>query len=224
MKYLLFDIITIMASLVIADWHLLRDPSYMPTEAAATNGGANRTFFSSQYDNDCDLSSARSSSAFPSPSQSPITAMQPSNNFASTPTKKVLLRPGSIVEFYTDKSYFATPAIVAAAHETNDSASTQKYRLIRTINNDRLENVDESNVHPYEVYEDGTRASCNIGLLETPYMTPCAVLSHKTVQNGRIVMYNVSYLNEGGELVDEYIPFSRVQRIHGRRFGSHRVE
>lgn len=120
---------------------------------------------------------------------------------------------GGIVELYTDESYFATPAIVMGY--TEEKSSTQ-YSLLNTITNNRLPRVESEFIHPYRVYEDETRASCNVGALRKPSMTPCVIVSHSTRKSG-VAIYQVSYLNkEQNTLVDDNLPFSRVQRIHGR--------
>ena len=124
------------------------------------------------------------------------------------------IKPGSIVELYSDTSYFAIPAIVLEG----SSSSNNEYVIENTITHDTLPSVSSKLIHPYQIYADGTRASCNIGIEDTVYMTPCAVRSHVVREKSGLAMYEVSYL-ENDKLVEEYMPFSRVQRIHGRRNG-----
>ena len=126
------------------------------------------------------------------------------------------LKIGSIVELYTDESYFATPAIITGYEEEKSYAH---YILQNTTSNARIPRVDPEFIHPYQVYEDGTRASCNVGPLRKTFMTPCAIVSHSIRKSG-IATYQVSYLNEEEILVHDYLPFSKVRRIHGRRNGS----
>lgn len=150
-------------------------------------------------------------------------------------------KTGSIVELHGDKSYFSVPAVVTGiimdtdTDNTGSSSSSYTYSLHNSITKAHLPNVDAEFVHPYQIYEDGTRASCNVGALRKVYMTPCAILSHTIKKRRRSlrsddgdsdgssnrVVYQVSYLNkEGTELVKDQLPISRVQRIHGRRNGS----
>ena len=128
--------------------------------------------------------------------------------------KQPAIKPGSIVELYSDTSYFAIPAIVLEG----SSSSNNEYVIENTITHDTLPSVSSKLIHPYQIYADGTRASCNIGIEDTVYMTPCAVRSHVVREKSGLAMYEVSYL-ENDKLVEEYMPFSRVQRIHGRRNG-----
>jgi hypothetical protein len=126
---------------------------------------------------------------------------------------ELTLEIGSLVELYMSDSYFATPAILT------DKSSTH-YNVLNVMTNDRVAQVDPQFIHPYKAYEDGTRASCNIGALRKTSMVPCVVESHSTRKSG-VVLYQVSYLNEEGTLVHEdNLPFSRVQRVHGRRSGA----
>ena len=60
--------------------------------------------------------------------------------------------------------------------------------------------MDPELIHPYQVYEDGTRASCNMGALRKIYMTPCVIVSHSIRKIG-VVSYQVSYLNDEEEIL-----------------------
>ena len=140
------------------------------------------------------------------------------------------IKPGSIVELYSDSSYFATPALVLE----HSSSSSQQYAVENTITHKVVPTISSKYIHPYQPYPDGTRASCNIfsneeltqvvnGIQEDQeevYMTPCVILSHTIRSHSKVVLYQVSYLDGREELVEEIVPFSRVQRIHGRRNGS----
>lgn len=118
-----------------------------------------------------------------------------------------------MVELYDDKSYFATPAIVTGYKNHKSSTS---YNLKNAITNARHSGVAPEFINPYQVYGDGTHASCNVGALRM-HMVPCKIVSHSIKKSG-FVWYEVSYLNkEVNVWVQEYLPFSRVQRIRTER-------
>jgi len=155
----------------------------------------------------------------------------PSNNIvASGPP----LTKGTIVELYADgRSYFATPAIVEGHQVEESSSSTGNqyhYSLLNAFTNEELPRVDPEFVHPYQAYEDDTRASCNLGREavgdndDDAFMTPCVIVTHSIRKSG-LVLYEVSYLTSDDDddddvLVNDYLPFSRVRRIHDRTNGS----
>ena len=202
MKYFLFDV-AIMMSLVVAARNLLGDAD-----------GASSTLMAQEQECD-DAANSTNRTKLPRQQerqhQYEITSDIPSNNDDTNH-----LKIGSIVELYTDESYFSAPAIITGFQEEKSSAH---YVLQNIFTDTRIPRVDPEFVHPYQVYEDGTRASCNVGALRKIYMTPCVIVSHSIRESG-IVLYQVSYLNKGETLVDDYLPFSRIQRIHGRRNGS----
>ena len=148
---------------------------------------------------------------------------------------------GSIVELYEDgTSYFAIPAIITDEMTPSSSSSTstsppspreddnnntfndkqptthQKiYSLTNVITNIQISSIPSNYIHPYQPYEDGAMASCNIAALRTVQMKPCAIVSHSIRSNSGLVTYQVSYLNKDDVLIHENLPFSRVQRrIH----------
>ena len=43
-------------------------------------------------------------------------------------------------------------------------------------------------------------------------MVPCAIISHSVREGTTVIIYNVSYLNDKDDLVNDNLPFSRVQR------------
>mmetsp|Transcript_23123 Transcript_23123/g.41303 ORF Transcript_23123/g.41303 Transcript_23123/m.41303 type:complete len:253 (+) Transcript_23123:190-948(+) len=153
----------------------------------------------------------------------------PSNNIvASGPP----LTKGTIVELYANgRSYFATPAIIEGHQVEEGSSSTGSqyhYSLLNAFTNEELPRVDPEFVHPYQAYEDGTRASCNLGRKAVgdndgdAFMTPCVIVTHSIRKSG-LVLYEVSYLasnDDDDALVNDYLPFSRVRRIHDRTNGS----
>ena len=141
---------------------------------------------------------------------------------------------GSIVELYEDASYFAIPAIITdeimTSSSSSSSASTSPpspreddntnedeptpkkiYSLTNVITNIPISSIPSNYIHPYQPYEDGTMASCNIAALRKVQMKPCAIVSHSTRESG-LVTYQVSYLNKDNVLIHETLPFSRVQR------------
>jgi len=149
----------------------------------------------------------------------------PSSAPLSAPTLDTLddnsdpLRIGSIVELYADTSYFATPAIITGQ---DISSSSIEYSIENVFSNERINNVDQQYVHPYQPYADGTRASCSVGSLRKNRMTPCAVVSHSVREKSGVVIYEVSFVSNDGtdSLVTELLPFSRVRRVHGRQNGA----
>ena len=116
-----------------------------------------------------------------------------------------------MVELYGDESYFATPAIIVGY---NKETPYTKYNLHNFITNQHHSGVNPEFIHPYQVYEDGTEASCNVGTLRKNlrkiYMTPCKIDSH-FIKGSGFISYQVSYLNDDVQ-VQEYLPFARVQR------------
>ena len=202
MKYFLLDVAIIM-SLVIAAKHLLRYAD-----------GASSVLMAQEQECD-DAANSTNRTKLPRQQerqhQYEITSDIPSNNDDTNH-----LKIGSIVELYTDESYFSAPAIITGFQEEKSSA----YYILQNIFTDtRIPRVDPEFVHPYQVYEDGTRASCNVGALRTIVMTPCAIVSHSIRKSGS-ALYQVSYLDKEEILVHDYLPFSRVQRVHGRGNGS----
>ena len=68
---------------------------------------------------------------------------------------------------------------------------------------------------PYQVYTDGTEASYNVGLVRKLWLVPCRIESHSINNGSGFVSYRVSYLVDEDEMPrPEFIPFSRVQRVH----------
>ena len=140
---------------------------------------------------------------------------------------------GSIVELYEDASYFAIPAIITDEitsssssssstsppspredDNTNEDEPTPKkiYSLTNVITNIPISSIPSNYIHPYQPYDDGTMASCNIAALRKVQMKPCAIVSHSIRSNSGLVTYQVSYLNKDNVLIHETLPFSRVQR------------
>mmetsp|Transcript_1097 Transcript_1097/g.2367 ORF Transcript_1097/g.2367 Transcript_1097/m.2367 type:complete len:234 (-) Transcript_1097:527-1228(-) len=118
---------------------------------------------------------------------------------------------GSLVELYGEGSYFATPAIITGRYKKTPS---MKYNLKHATTNAVPTSVNPEFIHPYQVYEDGKEASCNMGAFRDGMYstTPCTIDSH-SVRGGGFIFYNVSYLNEENELVQKRLHFSKVQRI-----------
>ena len=124
---------------------------------------------------------------------------------------------GNIVELYETDSYFAIPAIITdeffSTNNNNEPPTTTKlYSLQNAITSTQLSNINFQNVHPYTPYEEGTICSCNISTLRKIKMIPCAIISHTIRPSSKLVVYQVSYLNENDNLVYDNLPFSRVQR------------
>ena len=126
---------------------------------------------------------------------------------------------GNIVELYETDSYFAIPAIITDEFfsiSTNNNKppppSTKLYSLQNAITSTQLSNINSQNVHPYQPYEEGTICSCNISTLRKIKMIPCAIISHSIRPSSKLVVYQISYLNENDVLVYDNLPFSRVQR------------
>ena len=108
------------------------------------------------------------------------------------------LKMGGMVVLYSDESNFAVPAIIMGY---NKEESSTRYDLLNTVSNTHLPHVESEFIHPYQAYEEGKRASCNVGALQNPYMTPCVINSHSTRKSG-VVLYEVSYLKKEDVLVN----------------------
>ena len=125
---------------------------------------------------------------------------------------------GNIVELYETDSYFAIPAIITdeffstLSTDEDQPSPTKLYSLQNAITSTQLLNINSQNVHPYQPYEKGTICSCNISTLRKIKMIPCAIISHTIRPSSKLVVYQISYLNENDILVYDNLPFSRVQR------------
>ena len=172
-------------------------------------------------------------------SEAPTPSTQPSNNNNINSNSNSPLRRGSIVELYGSNSYFATPAWIekqegaaSTSSATGSGYHAYTYTLHNAITSGSIPHVDSKFIHPYQIYKEGTRASCNIGLNEL-YLTPCVIQSHVITEEGTLV-YRVSYLNQqrqqqdddmnedGGEeeenLVHDSLSFTKVQRKVQRNY------
>eukprot|EP00571_Detonula_confervacea_P003548 CAMPEP_0172314210 /NCGR_PEP_ID=MMETSP1058-20130122/21950_1 /TAXON_ID=83371 /ORGANISM="Detonula confervacea, Strain CCMP 353" /LENGTH=211 /DNA_ID=CAMNT_0013028019 /DNA_START=164 /DNA_END=799 /DNA_ORIENTATION=+ len=209
MKYLLFDLTVLAIFFIAAAWGLIENggSAIVAQECNAAYGDTNQTSASKQLRHQhYDISKAS-----PEDKSEPgrMTSPDTSNDDAIASYLKV----GSMVELYGAESYFAIPATIIGYNKEKHST---KYNLQNFISNTSQSKVDPEFVHPYQVYEDGTRAYCNVGALHEIYMVPCKILSHSINKSG-FVSYQVFYSNEEGELFPEYLPFSRVQRDIRRR-------
>jgi len=121
---------------------------------------------------------------------------------------------GTIVELYRDESYFATPAIITSSSTSNDDGDGNLLTLQNTITGSSYSTIDNSYIHTYTQYTDGTRASCNISPPNSNevYMTSCVVNTSYVREHSGLILYEVSYLDDKDSLVRETLPFSRVQR------------
>ena len=120
---------------------------------------------------------------------------------------------GDIVEMYHPDSFFAMPVTVRGYKKPDDTSTIIKYDLNSAIFPTKPTGVAPQFIHPYQVYKDGTLASCNIGGADRTYMTPCKILSHVIKKKSGFVSYQIEYLKrEYKEGSPEYLPFSRVQR------------
>jgi len=142
------------------------------------------------------------------------------NNNNGDVSSEDYFKPGSIVELHTDTSYFATPAVITG-QQHDDSSSSEPYQLLDVFHNTALTKINKHYIHPYQIYNDQTRASCSVGVDRGTRMTPCVVESHRmSSDNGGVVVYQVSYLNEEeDDLIRVELPFSRVRRVHARENG-----
>lgn len=126
------------------------------------------------------------------------------------------LEKGSLVEVYGERSYFATPSII---QKQSDSSPGRKYFVQNTITGQLHRDVDLDFIHPYQAYQSGTEAHCNIGSLRNAklYLTPCVVESSSVKGKSGFISYKVSYMNDDTkERVEIYLPFSKVQRKNDR--------
>eukprot|EP00584_Thalassiosira_punctigera_P004566 CAMPEP_0172540858 /NCGR_PEP_ID=MMETSP1067-20121228/11777_1 /TAXON_ID=265564 ORGANISM="Thalassiosira punctigera, Strain Tpunct2005C2" /NCGR_SAMPLE_ID=MMETSP1067 /ASSEMBLY_ACC=CAM_ASM_000444 /LENGTH=225 /DNA_ID=CAMNT_0013326779 /DNA_START=36 /DNA_END=713 /DNA_ORIENTATION=- len=121
------------------------------------------------------------------------------------------LRVGNMVELYGEQSQFAVPVIIREIIHKKEISSFE-YSLHNVITNRDPSGVAPEFLHPYQVYEDGTEAFCNVGAMRELYLTPCTVVSH-SINKGGFISYRVSYSKEGKGLYPEQLPFSRVQRL-----------
>lgn len=125
-----------------------------------------------------------------------------------------LLEKGSLVELCADGSDHATPAIVTGhCTGSGESQGDRFYGIEDVYAKEHLPRVDAQFVRPYEVYEDGTRATCNVGEF-VRFEKPCGVVGHTKRPSG-VALYEVLYLDGDDETVREILPFSRVRRRGG---------
>jgi len=119
---------------------------------------------------------------------------------------------GDIVELYGPKSTFAMPATIIG-YKKQDNSTIIKYDLQSVIHNTKPMGVAPELMYPYQVYDDGMLASCNVAEPGRVYMAPCKIASHVIKKRGGFISYQVEYL-KGVKKVNfpEYLPFSRVQR------------
>ena len=146
------------------------------------------------------------------------------SNISSEGGSSSLSKIGTIVELYDpldSNSYFAIPAIITDEFisTNNNNPSEILYSVQNVITSSTLHSIHSKFIHPYIPYVDGTMASCNInsGMLRksstsTTHMVPCAIISHSVREGTTVIIYNVSYLNDKDDLVNDNLPFSRVQR------------
>ena len=149
---------------------------------------------------------------FDTPSASPSSSDAPSRGEEEEDDKSHL-KPGDIIELYAGQTYFAVPAVITGYQR--DEESSTKYNLQSTITGVRSSGVASQFIHPYQVYEDGTEASCNVSATRKLWLVPCRIESHSIKNGSDLVFYRVSYLVDEDEMPrPEFIPFSRVQRVH----------
>mmetsp|Transcript_31492 Transcript_31492/g.67130 ORF Transcript_31492/g.67130 Transcript_31492/m.67130 type:complete len:229 (+) Transcript_31492:222-908(+) len=158
-----------------------------------------------------------------SPGASSISSGDPSSHIRSAQRAltyddvdgRDLLESGTVVELWGEGAHFAPPAIITG-HSLLEDLIT--YDLHMPIVGSHASSVDPQFVHPYQVYEDGTEASCNIGNLRKRNMIPCTVDTHFVGGSGPI-MYEVSWLRDS-RLVQTQLPFSKVQRVLTHKNGN----
>ncbi|EJK50218.1 hypothetical protein THAOC_30841 [Thalassiosira oceanica] len=119
------------------------------------------------------------------------------------------LKVGDFVELFGVHSTFAIPALVDDVFDGGES-----FALIYGTNNQRIPKVDKEFVHPYQTYQEGTEANCNIGNMRSIVMTPCKIARSVVKDSSNFVVYEVVYLNEQREMTKIFMPFTRVQRYH----------
>lgn len=130
------------------------------------------------------------------------------------------LKLGGIIELYGEDSAFGVPAKIIGIRrvllsDDSDSRHSSKYDLHSVITNTHPANVDPKFLHPYQAYDDGTEASCNVGAMRKIYFVPCTVVSHSAEGNGGSISYEVEYPRAVGYDRNRFprrLPFSRVQR------------
>ena len=74
----------------------------------------------------------------------------------------------------------------------------------------------------HTILPSGTRCHCNTSPPNSNDINihPCVITNVNIREGSGLILYEVSYLDNEENLVEEYMPFMRVQRVHGRRNGS----
>mmetsp|Transcript_13184 Transcript_13184/g.28616 ORF Transcript_13184/g.28616 Transcript_13184/m.28616 type:complete len:231 (+) Transcript_13184:81-773(+) len=212
MKYLLFDLATLIYFVLVArkllcDGHSsLLAPARHPDQAYANQTCIPVEQQPQQYgaqDEDgvqVVINASSSSEDVREPLR--MSSLDPTSNEDST------FSVGDIVELYGDNSKFAQPAIITG-HKIEESST--EYNLHLLIAKTDPSGVTSEFIHRYQVYDAGTKASCNVGTLEV-YMADCWIVSHSIEKSG-LISYQVSYLDEEKKLHSKYLPLTSVQRI-----------
>eukprot|EP00581_Thalassiosira_minuscula_P002526 CAMPEP_0183741190 /NCGR_PEP_ID=MMETSP0737-20130205/61505_1 /TAXON_ID=385413 /ORGANISM="Thalassiosira miniscula, Strain CCMP1093" /LENGTH=197 /DNA_ID=CAMNT_0025976447 /DNA_START=412 /DNA_END=1005 /DNA_ORIENTATION=- len=120
------------------------------------------------------------------------------------------LKSGNMIELYGEHNFFAVPAIITG-YSYDEVTSSLKYDLYDIVRNSRYAGVAAEFIHPYETYQDGTKAFCNIGSSRKVHMTLCTIESH-FIKGSGFISYEISYSNGGNVEFKERLPFSKVQR------------
>ena len=203
--YFLFDL-AVMIFLVIAVKLLLRDGERSSPITQEDDAAADKH-------QQCDMIhiANTTSSSVDKPETQRTTHQDTSNDDVDSSHLQV----GGIVELYGRKSNFATPARITGYKKEKSSV---KYNLVNDFTDTHTSGVAPEFIHPYQDYEEGTQAYCNVGALHEIYMTHCTIVSHSIKKSG-IISYQVSYLNEENELIPQHLPFSRILRIRSEAMG-----
>jgi len=144
------------------------------------------------------------------------------------------LRKGEPAEFYGPSSTFAVPVVVdsQSCHDGDlvtvvadgqsqscDEGNRMTYSVTDLNSGETQYGIDETWVHRYERYQDGTQAMCveKVKVRGTkPFMVPCLVKSSDVEKSNGVehpVYYVVRIDGDTAELVFGYLPFQNVKRI-----------
>ena len=137
---------------------------------------------------------------------------------------------GEPAELYGPSATFAVPVVVDSQSRRDDDSVT--YSVIDKYSGETQYGVDETFVHKYERYQDGTKAMCVEQYKvrrSNPSIVPCLVKSSniKTSNGVDYPVYHVVRVDaDTSEMVFEYLPFQNVQRLIDEHAldGSHVLE
>ena len=133
-----------------------------------------------------------------------------------------------------EKNHFSGGAVPpqVLGHGARDEGNRMTYSVTDLNSGETQYGVDETFVHKYERYQDGTKAMCVEQYKvrrSNPSIVPCLVKSSniKTSNGVDYPVYHVVRVDaDTSEMVFEYLPFQNVQRLIDEHAldGSHVLE